>query len=147
MEYKIDRSLLEAKSTEEILRILRTERDDYAPEAITIFEEILSQRGVSVKSGVQHARSAKTDSSAPAHTWGYDRIRNSMMDQARPPAEKGAENVLVNNPSDAVRLLNQLLDGVLNGTVDPKVAEVSTQLVMAILRAMEQEFMTESEEE
>jgi hypothetical protein len=147
MEYKIDRSLLEAKSTEEILRILRTERDDYAPEAITIFEEILSQRGVSAKSGLQQARSVKPDSAAPAQMRGYDRIRHSMMDQARPSSEKGAENVLINNPSDAVRLLNQLLDGVLNGTVDPKVAEVSTQLVMAILRAMEQEFMTESEEE
>jgi hypothetical protein len=147
MEYKIDRSLLEAKSTEEILRILRTERDDYAPEAIEIFKEILSQRGVSMKGGVSQAASARTDSSSPPHPWGYDRIRNSMMDQARPSPEKGAENVLVNNPSDAVRMLNQLLDGVLNGTIDPKVAEVSTQLVLAILRAMEQEFMTESGEE
>ncbi len=147
MEYKIDRSLLEAKPTEEILRILRTERDDYAPEAIEIFNDILSQRGVSMKGGVSQVASAQTDSSDPAHTRGYDRIRNSMMDQARTSSEKGAENVLINNPSDAVRMLNQLLDGVLNGTIDPKVAEVSTQLIMAILRAMEQEFMTESEEE
>jgi hypothetical protein len=46
MGYNIDRSLLESKTTEEIMRILKKERDDYTPEAIELFEEILAQRGV-----------------------------------------------------------------------------------------------------
>ena len=44
--YEIDRKLLESKSTEEISRILRKERDDYTPEAIEILEEILQSRAI-----------------------------------------------------------------------------------------------------
>ncbi len=43
-DFKVDRTLLEANSTEEIIRILQQERDDYTPEAIRIFEDILRER-------------------------------------------------------------------------------------------------------
>ncbi len=126
MGYNIDRSVLESKSTEEILHILKEERDDYTPEAIEVFEKILEVRGAvgSVSSGLSSHKA--TVQSAPGLSTSGD--------------------ALVRNPSDAVRVLNALLGGVLNGSIDPKVAEVSTNLVMAILRAMEQEFMTEAEE-
>ena len=45
-DYGLDRSKLEDLSTEEIQKILKRERDDYTPEAIAIFEEILASRGV-----------------------------------------------------------------------------------------------------
>ena len=127
MDYRIDRSLLESKSSEEIRRILKHERDDYTPEAIQAFKEILAQRGEAAESAAQ-----------PEPNNSGDKLpRNIGIPRS----------TIIRNPSDAVRLLNELLSGVLNGTVDPKVAEVSTNLVMAILRAMEQEFMTESEED
>jgi len=46
-----------------------------------------------------------------------------------------------------VRVLNDLLSGVLSGSIDPQVAQVAAGIVMGILRAKEQEFMTEPEEE
>lgn len=127
VSYKIDKSLLESKSTEEILHILRNERDDYTPEAIKAFEEILAHRGVS---GPESAGIAPAASD----------IRTTS-------GVKPSGGVMIRNPSDAVRVLNDLLSGVLGGSIDPKVAEVSTNLVMAILRAMEQELMTEAEED
>ncbi len=127
MGYNIDRSVLESKSTEEILHILKKERDDYTPEAIEVFEKILEERGaVGAESSGLSSRAAKVQSASSLSASG---------------------DALVRNPSDAVRVLNSLLSGVLEGSIDPKVAEVSTNLVMAILRAMEQEFMTEAEEE
>lgn len=127
VSYKIDKSLLESKPTEEILHILRKERDDYTPEAIKAFEEILAQRGVA---GPESAG-----------------IAPSASDIRTASGVKLSGGVMIRNPSDAVRVLNDLLSGVLGGTIDPKVAEVSTNLVMAILRAMEQALLTEAEED
>ena len=45
-----------------------------------------------------------------------------------------------------VRILNDLLSGVLSGRTDPQVAQVASGIVMGILHAMEQEFMIEGEE-
>ncbi len=126
VDYKIDRNMLESKSTEEILHILRKERDDYTPEAIEFFEKILAERGVRDREVVSHKSGTSSFKHEP----------NMIL----------SGDLLIRNPSDAVMVLNNLLNGVLNGRLDPKVAEVSTNLVMDILRAMEQEYMTESEE-
>jgi len=125
-EYKVDRERLEAHSTEEILRILREERDDYTPEAIRIFEEILRNRDLK--------------SAGPARA-GEPALSGGI---SRPSTTAGA--MMIRNPGDAVHVLNDLLSGVLNGTLDPQTAAVAANIVMAILRALEQEFMTETEE-
>lgn len=126
-EFKVDRALLEANSTEEIVRILQEERDDYTPEAIRIFEEILKERqGKEISRGPGPAISDK--SAAPT------------------PVFRATGTVLIQKPGDAVRILNDLLSGVLNGSTDPQVAQVAAGIVMGILRAMEQEFMIEGEE-
>jgi len=124
--YKVDRALLESHSTEDILRILREERDDYTPEALKIFEQILEDRGV------------RRAGASPRGT-GAQRA-------AGPDVQSEVTETMIQNPSDAVRILNDLLVGVLDGTVDPDVAQAATNVVLAILRALEQEFMTESEE-
>lgn len=126
--YKVDRSLLEAESTENILRILAEEREDYTPEAIEIFQEILEARGVSRRSKPVGSPSSFSQS-APRHV------------------SHDSEDLLIRNPSDAVLVLNNLLKEVLNGSLDPQVGQTAANMVMAILRAMEQEFMTESQEE
>lgn len=129
LSYKVDRSRLEAQSTEEILRILREERDDYTPEALEIFEQILAARGMN--------HSVETD-------------RGNGQRYRKPMAtvhSQEVEELLIRDPSDAVRVLNDLLKGVLDGSIEPQVAETATNLVMGILRAMEQEFMTEAREE
>ncbi len=123
--YEIDRKLLESKSTEEITRILRKERDDYTPEAIEILEEILRSRG---------AESLPSEAGSPRSMG----IRTDAYQTAAGP---------VRTPGDAVRELNRMLAGVLNGTMDPQVAQVASNIVMGILRAMEMEFMHEPEEE
>lgn len=126
-EFKVDRALLEANSTEEILRILQEERDDYTPEAIKVFEGILQERrGKDVSGGETQATAAKPDRAFPVF---------------QPSGE-----VLIHKPGDAVRILNDLLSGVLSGSMDPQVAQVASGIVMGILRAMEQEFMIEGEE-
>ncbi|HTY23673.1 MAG TPA: hypothetical protein VMC85_11115 [Desulfomonilaceae bacterium] len=124
--YKIDRGLLEQKSTEEIVRILKKERDDYAPEALVMLEEILRTRGVE-----------------PAASAGTSTTQRSETGVA--PYQAGPEE-LIGTPGDAVKVLNHLLSGVLNGTVDPQVGQVASNIVMGILRAMEQELMQEPEE-
>ena len=59
-EFKVDRALLEANSTEEIVKILQEERDDYTPEAIRIFEEILQERqGKEISRGASQATTAE----------------------------------------------------------------------------------------
>lgn len=123
--YEIDRKLLESKSTEEISRILRKERDDYTPEAIKILEEILRSRG---------SESLPSEAGSPGPTG------------IRSEAHQAGGN-LVQTPGDAVRELNHLLAGVLTGTIDPQVAQVASNIVMGILRAMEMEFMQEPQEE
>jgi hypothetical protein len=127
-DFKVDRALLEANSTEEIMKILQQERDDYTPEAIKIFEDILQERlGAEEIHEAGQAAVAKTDS--PFQVF------------------KPSADVLIHKPGDAVRILNDLLSGVLNGSMDPQVAQVASGIVMGILRAMEQEFMIEGEGE
>jgi hypothetical protein len=125
VSYEIDRKLLESKSTEEIKRILRNERDDYTPEALEILEEILQSRS---------ADYLPSEAGSP----GAIGIRSEAYSIGRD---------LIQNPGDAVRELNHLLTAVLNGTMDPQMAQVASNIVMGILRAMEMEFMREPEEE
>jgi hypothetical protein len=127
-DFRVDRALLEANTTEEIMRILQHERDDYTPEAIKIFEDILRERrGREEIHEAGRPAAAKTDSSFQVF---------------RPAGE-----ILIHKPGDAVRILNDILSGVLNGSMDPQVAQVASGIVMGILRAMEQEFMIEGEGE
>ncbi|MGB6064461.1 MAG: hypothetical protein WBG50_06610 [Desulfomonilaceae bacterium] len=127
VEIKVDRAVLEANSTEEIIRILQEERDDYTPEAIKIFEEILRERrGQDVYLGGSERDPGKSEHLSPVYA------------ASREP--------LIRRPVDAVRVLNDLLGAVLNGSMEPETAQVASGIVMGILRAMEQEFMTESEE-
>jgi len=126
-EFKVDRALLEANSTEEIVKILQEETDDYTPEAIRIFEEILQERqGKEIRRGASQAATEKSNIPFPVF--------------------QATGQVLIHKPADAVRILNDLLSGVLNGSTDPHVAQVAAGIVMGILRAMEQEFMIEGEE-
>lgn len=126
-DYKVDRDLLNSYSTEEILRILKEERDDYTPEALKVFSHILESRGVHSQAPTD--RPSQVGSTVP---------HRSVHVQ---------ENMVVDNASDAVRVLNTLLSGVMDGTIDPQVGQVAANIVMGILRAKEQEFMTEPEEE
>ncbi len=126
-EYEVDKARLEAHSTDEILRVLREERDDYTPEAIRIFEEIIKDRGL------------KSEGTARAPV-------PAVSGGSQNPSATTVGETMIRNPSDAVRVLNDLLSGVLNGTVDPQAAAVASNIVMAILRAMEQEYMTDTEE-
>ena len=128
-QYVVDRRLLETFSTDEILRILKQERDDYTEEAIAIFHEILQARSVDVRSPSGKARSVGSGSRVAAAEY----------------PESGGN--FVRSPSDAVRVLNHLLNGVIEGTIDPQAAQVASSIVMGILHAMEQEFMTEPEED
>lgn len=126
-DYKVDSALLESYSTEEILRILKEEKDDYTSEALKVFEEILQTRGVRSKAPMDRPAHVR---SPVSHEAGH--IRESMS---------------VNDAGDAVRVLNMLLNGVIDGTIDPQVGQVAANIVMGILRAKEQEFMTEPQEE
>ena len=67
--YEIDRKLLESKSTEEISKILRDERDDYTPEAIEILEQILKS-GERAKSSF--GRSYEWDNGSTGRTGGLE---------------------------------------------------------------------------
>jgi hypothetical protein len=125
--YRVDRSLLEAHSTAEIRRILRDERDDYTPEAIKVFEEILEERGVSTGS---HTEAAMVFTSGSANRSAAD-----------------SEDRLIRSPADAIRVLDEVLQGVLRGSVEPPVGQAASGIVMAILRAMELEYVSETEEE
>jgi hypothetical protein len=125
--FKVDKALLEANSTEEIVRILQQERDDYTPEAIKIFEEILHER--------RDSEVIREESEAP--------VVNSDRPFAVP---RPSGEILIRKPADAVRILNDILSGVLDGSTDPQVAQVASSIVMGILHAMEQEFMSEGEE-
>lgn len=124
--YKVDRALLESHSTEDILRMLREERDDYTTEALDILEEILEARGV-------HRPGASPPVPGRHPAAGLD-VHSEVTE------------TMIQSPSDAVRVLNDLLAGVLDGTVDSDVAQAATNVVLAILRALEQKFMTESED-
>jgi hypothetical protein len=120
-DYKVDRALLESFSTEEIIRILKEEADDYTFEATKIFQEILESRGITIEK---------------------ERPKTTGQESASFKASRPhGDDAIIRKPGDAVRLLNSLLDGVLDGSMDPQVAQVAGNLVMGILRAMEQEFM------
>jgi hypothetical protein len=124
-DYNVDRFLLEGKSTKEILRILREERDDYTPEALTILEEILEARGV----GPDGSNSGEDVSHASAPAGGVH----------------SSGRLQIMEPRDAVPVLNSLLNGVLSGNIDPQAGQVAANIVMVILQALEREFMTDSE--
>lgn len=125
--YTIDRSRLESLPTEEIERILREESDDYTPEALSIFKEILKARGVDSRqaSNDRHPAPPKIDVSSIA------------LSSVLP----------IRTPSDGVLVLNKLLMGLFDGTMEPRVVEIGVQVVNSILRAMEQDFLAGSEEE
>ena len=125
--YRVDRSRLEALSTSEIVRILKEEKEDYTPEALAILSQILGERGV-----------GRSLSDADAARVGF---AGTVAEQL------SAADVLVKTPGDAVRDLDGLLKQVLDGTVDPQVAQVASNIVMAILRAMEQAYMTDTGED
>ena len=126
-DYRVDKSLLESKSTEEILVILREERDDYTPEALEILEEILRNRGLALD-----VSTGETSTSE---------VSSSRMSQSRP----GKVQILT--PGQAVPVLNDLLNGVLDGTIEPQTAAVASNIVATILNALEREFMTDAGEE
>ncbi len=126
-EYGIDRARLEELPTEEIVRILRQERDDYTPEAIRVFREILADRG--------HENDGSTLRATTLSSGGTGEVMGSMKVDA------------LRSPTDAIRILNGVLAGVLDGSIEPQVAQAATNVVMAILHALEQEFMTGSREE
>lgn len=125
--YGVDRAMLESLSTEEILRILKEQRDDYTAPAIEIFEEILAERGV--HQGESTLRAQGTGSGASTGFTGP------------------AADVWIRNPGDAVRVLNNVLGEVLNGTIEPQAAQAATSVVMGILHALEQQYMTGSDED
>jgi hypothetical protein len=118
-DYKIDREVLEQNSTEEIKRILRYERDDYTPEAIEIFEDILEQRGIDKN---------QISGRGPAGG-GFDSRSGPVSDPT------------VTNTADAIRVLNEILADTLNGRIEPEVATAASNTVMVILRALEQELL------
>jgi hypothetical protein len=126
-DYKVDRALLESFSTEEIIRILNEDADDYTFEAIKIFREILEVRGISSEKETKQTPGQEGASFMAARALGND--------------------MLIRRPGDAVRLLSSLLSGVLDGSMDPQVAQVAGNLVMGILKAMEQEYIQGSGEE
>lgn len=123
-QYTVDRSALESKPTEEIIRILKHERDDYTEEAIEIFEEILEERGYGSDHS-QRGRRAPAEGSAP------------MIHM---------EDYQINSPREAIAALNHLLQGVMDGSIDLQKAQVASNLIMGLLHALEREFMTDSGE-
>jgi hypothetical protein len=126
--YTVDRFKLESKSTEEILRILKEERDDYTEDALRIFEEILEARGVDRR--------------------GSARISGAGKGQTVPSYGSGdSPAASINSPAEAVIVLNDLLDRVLKGTLDPATAQVAANMVMMILQALEQDFLRGEPEE
>ncbi len=70
-------------------------------------------------------------------------------DSAKSTARRvvGAGEVLVRSPADAIRVMNDLLGRVLDGTLEPEKAQVASNIVLGILRAIEQDLMSESEED
>ncbi|MEW6348406.1 MAG: hypothetical protein AB1646_05055 [Thermodesulfobacteriota bacterium] len=108
--YRVDRSLLEEKSTKEIVRILEEEREDYTQEAIEILEDILRRRGVAV---------------------------DSELD-AGPEETPSSDEVRIMSAGDAITVMNEVLNGVLQGTIDPEVGEAAAHIAMCILQALDQ---------
>jgi len=125
--YSIDRERLEALSSQEILRILREERDDYTPEALHIFEDILESRGI-----------------APRRDGMGRKAPFAATDIA---SDRDSSDLLIQSPRDGVVLLNKLLKGLLDGSMEPQVVQIGSQVISNILRAMEQDFLSGAEEE
>jgi hypothetical protein len=125
-DYTIDRSRLEMLSNEQIIKALEEDRDDYTDQAIEVFEEILMSRGVILES--------ISDNSIPGQ----------ISRQRRRPANS---SWAVGTPRDAAAVLNSLLDELLNGKVDPPTAQAASNIVMGILRALELDYMSETEGE
>jgi hypothetical protein len=125
-KYHVDRSLLEAYSTEEILNILSYEKEDYTPQAIAVLEDILRVRGAKPTEELEESAASCSSCAACAH-----------------PEQ---DDLLIATPTDAVHVLNDLLKAVLDGTIEPDVAQAAAALVTGILRAIEQEDLSELEE-
>ncbi len=125
-EYKVDKSMLEQNSTEEIQHILKHYRDDYTPEAIALFQQIVRERGVGVEE-----RPSAVALNPSKHV--------SAVDSSGGTPE-------VTNAADAIRLLNSLLHDTLMGSVEPATATAAAQIVMAILRAREMELLQENDD-
>lgn len=125
-DYRVDRSLLDGKSTDEIMRILRDERDDYTDEAIEILEEILRSRGIADSEVIL------IESAAESRT----ALKNKVTG-----------NIDIKSPKDAVKVLNQILNRLLDGSMEPEVGQACVNTILAILKSLEQEFMSESGEE
>ncbi len=125
---EIDREMLESFSSSEIKRILREDYDDYTPEALEIFRDILEARG--------------DDGQAPSFV-------SSAATTASGQAQKNyvSQNLPIYNPKDAVNFLNDLLEGVMSDRIDNAKAGVSVTIVMAILKAHEAAMMMESDED
>lgn len=122
----IDREMLESFSTSEIRRILREDYDDYTPEAIDIFKDILESRG---------------DADIPPVA-----ISTPGSGLAQKKEDRFTGSCEIYNPRDAINFLNSLLSGVMNDTIAPEKAAVGVEIVLAILKANEAALMTESEE-
>jgi hypothetical protein len=115
VDYRVDRDLLESYPTEEIQRILLEERDDYTPEALAVFEEILNKRGARVQ----------------PQEFGSSQVQSGFV----------SAGVMVRTPADAINVLNRILGDVMNGKMDPDVAQAATNTIMGILGAIQQDFM------
>ncbi len=126
-DYIIDRSRLEMLSTEQIIKILEEDRDDYTDEAIQVFEDILMSRGFDIGQSI-------SDNSIPGQ------IRQTRK---RP----SSSSWMVGAPRDAATVLNRLLDELLDGKIDPPTAQAASNIVMGILRALELDYMSETEGE
>ncbi len=113
-DFKVDRSLLEANSTEEIIRILQQERDDYTPEAIEILKRSFRKDAAERKiSALPRQSAAETDSAFQGF-----KPRASID----PQAWRCSEN--------SERPAQWRLKWELN----PQVAQVASEIVMGILR-------------
>jgi hypothetical protein len=122
-DFIVDRELLEQNSTMDILRILKSEREDYTPEAIEIFEDILRQRGVALEHVNSHISTPGPPPPGPMSTY---------------------RSTAVKNPADALRVLNNVLDMMFTKKIDHQAATAAANVVMTMLRAMEQEYMQDS---
>lgn len=124
--FEIDREMLESFSSSEIKRILREDYEDYTPEAIEIFKDILEARG----DDDQAVFSASTPTGISGEA----------------SQKYAAGSLPINSPRDAINFLNGLLSGVMNDRIDLVKAGVSVNIVMAILKAHESALLTESDE-
>jgi hypothetical protein len=121
-QYKVDRAMLETFSTEEIQRILDEEVDDYTPEAIAVFRDILQTRGIAAGNDITESLGF-----ASAQSRNYS-------------------SIMIKSPRDALFFLNDTLQGVLEGRISPAKGQAAATIVEAMLKAVEQDYMQGAEE-